>query len=55
MTSTDQNKSLHLVGAEGWIPLIRDWHLKELTATRDQLDDDAGAEANVALLRERQD
>lgn len=42
----------HLVRAEGWVPMIRDWYLKELVAKGVNLDDEAGAEANVALLRD---
>jgi hypothetical protein len=43
----------HLVGAESWSPLIRDWYLKELIARGVSSDDKAGTEANVALLRDR--
>lgn len=43
----------HLVGAEMWIPLIRDRYLKELGTCGNMLDDDAGAKANVVLLRDR--
>jgi hypothetical protein len=43
----------HLVGAQGWIPLIRDWYIKELTTSGNKPDDEAGANANVALLRDR--
>jgi hypothetical protein len=42
----------HLVGAEIWCPLLRDWYLKELIARGVNLDDEAGAEANVALIRD---
>jgi hypothetical protein len=37
----------HLVGAEGWIPLIRNWYLKELTTSGLKLDDEGGAKANI--------
>jgi hypothetical protein len=39
----------HLLGANSWIPLIRDWYLKELSV---RLDDTAGTAANVALIRD---
>ena len=42
----------HLVGTQGWIPMIRGWYLKELVPRGINLDDEAGAEANVALLRD---
>ena len=40
----------HLVGAESWNPLLRDWYLEKLAATGVTLDDEAGAKANVALI-----
>lgn len=43
----------HLMGAQTWIPMIREWYLKELRDLGKHLDDDAGTAANVALLRDR--
>ena len=42
----------HLVGAESWSPVVRDWYLKELIARGVNVDDKAGAEANVAIIRD---
>ena len=40
----------HLVGAEAWIPLIRDRYLKELSTSCNNLDDEErGAKANVGF------
>jgi hypothetical protein len=43
----------HLVGADGWTPLIRDWYLKEMTVLGSNLDFQAGTAANVTLIRDR--
>jgi hypothetical protein len=40
------------LGAESWSPVVRDWYLKELIARGVNLDDKAGAEANVAIIRD---
>jgi hypothetical protein len=42
----------HLLGAETWIPDIREFYLEQLSNLGARLDDDAGTAANVALLRD---
>jgi hypothetical protein len=41
----------NLVGAESWVPLLRDWYLQKLKDAGGWLDDDKGVASNVALLR----
>jgi hypothetical protein len=42
---------VHLVGAESWVPLIRNWYLQKLRDAGGWLEDDEGVAANIALLR----
>lgn len=41
----------HLVGGQTWIPLVRDWYVRELTAKGIQFDDETGKDSNEALIR----
>jgi len=43
----------HLVGANGWIPVIRDSYLAEWEGSGNRLDDESGTDANVRLIRSK--